>query len=68
MNNEETYLLKIAEFDLCRNRVSGAMKTLKTGARLAGKSGRQILVLRSEMDELIRIVADLDKITWPKSK
>lgn len=68
MTTEDTYLLKIAEFDLCRHSVSGALKTLKAGARHAGRSGQQILVLKSDMDDLIRRVAELDAIKRPQSR
>ncbi len=65
LSREDVLTLKIAEHVLCRDMLSSAVASLLRGARKAGKSGVQKLVLAADLDELERRMQQADSVKWP---
>lgn len=65
LTKEETLALKLAEFDLQRSATCRAMIRLIESAQRIGKSGNQVAVLRSRMDEVAQECDKLNAIKWP---
>lgn len=67
LSREEVLTLKIAEHVLCRAQLALAVASLLRGARKAGKSGVQKLVLAADLEELERRMQQADSIKWPNN-
>lgn len=68
LSREEVLTLKIAEHVLCRDQLALAVASLLRGARKAGKSGVQKLVLSADLEELERRMQQADSVKWPNTK
>lgn len=68
LSREEVLILKIAEHDLHRTAMIAAVRKLLHGARKAGTSQHQCLILRVHLEELCQRADAAEEVKWPNNQ